>query len=81
MYSQRDFMIFVAGGLALHGFVSLLFKYSGVSPIKMYGYIINNTTLLFSVVTCILFIVAGRQTFQREDFFLGNGGKSTLARL
>ena len=56
MYSQRDFMIFVAGGLALHGFVSLLFKYSGVSPIKMYGYIINNTTLLFSVVTCILLL-------------------------
>jgi hypothetical protein len=56
MYSKRDFMIFVAGALALHGFVNLLFKYSGLSPVKMYGYLVNPTAILISVTGCIVLL-------------------------
>ncbi|GEM_PF-2378389 len=53
MCSKRDFMIFVAGGLALHSAINLLFKYSGLSPIKMYGYLVNIPALLISATSCI----------------------------
>lgn len=53
MFSKRDFMIFIAGGLALHSTINLLFKYSGMSPVKMYNNLVNIPALLISATGCI----------------------------
>lgn len=53
MCLKRDTTLFAAGALALHCAINLLFKYSGVSPVKMYGYLINSQALFISATSCV----------------------------
>jgi hypothetical protein len=53
MCFKRDVILFLAGALALHSAFNILFKYSGVSPVKMYGNLVNIPALLISGMGCI----------------------------
>jgi len=70
MCSKRDFIIFSAGALALYGSFNLLFKYSGLSPVKMYGYLVNNTAILISLPGCIALLWwADKLSKEKSSFF------------
>lgn len=69
MFSKRDFMLFLAGALALHGVFNLLFQYSGVSPLKMYRYLVNTPAIIVSLTSCIALLWSADKLSKEKSSF------------